>query len=126
MADIYDRGSWPPPEQNPLIRLFEREGEWVSNAELVAALGLSSRRSLGASYGGRSLLRRLGDGDTLIVERNWAFVAPYPMGNTGGQERIFSRKAMVLLSMNIQTVNAAAFRDWVATRIVGEVTDAQA
>lgn len=110
---IYDRSKWPNANNNPLIMLFEREGDWFSNTELLAALGYSSaKKSLIAQW--PTLAQQLGDGDTAIAERGLLLGDSRRQPRGGGVERYFSRKALVLIAMRAQTVNAAAFCDWLA------------
>lgn len=112
-ASIYDRSRWPTPASNPLIQLFERGDDWFSNSELLIALGYSTRKkSLIAQW--PTLAEQLGDTETSVAERGLATpnAARQPRG--GGVERYFSRKALVLIAMRAQTINAASFCDWLA------------
>ena len=109
---IYDRDAWPDPSANPLITILEREGEWISNAELLVALGYSScKKSLIAQW--PTLAEQLG-ADTIIAERGLAVPNAERQPRGGGRERYFSMKALVLIAMRAQTVNAVAFCDWIA------------
>lgn len=109
---IYDRAAWPHPSANPLIVLFERGDEWVSNSELLAALGyVSHKKSLIAQW--PSLAEQLG-ADTAVAERGLMIPDSSRQPRGGGVERYFNRKALVLIAMRAQTSTAAAFCDWLA------------
>lgn len=116
MMSAYDRSAWPDAERNPLVQLLRREDEWFSNAEILEALGYGgTKRSLISQW--PTLASQLGDDDTVVESRGVMFVDNKPQGRTGGLERKYSRKALVLIAMRAQTTNAAAFRDWVAARV---------
>ena len=112
--DIYDRSRWPSPESNPLVILLQRGDEWYSNKEIVAALGLAPKRAL-ISTTADKFSRELGPDDTALSGK-WGII---PSGKVNaansGSLRVFSRRALVLAAMRTNTVNAAAFRDWLAT-----------
>lgn len=124
MEDIYDRSKWPSPEANPLVLLLQRGDEWYSNKDIAVALGLTERRALlseVAPHFGRSLV----DEDTALILHG--LIVPTKgvrAANSGrGKTRLFSRRALVLAGMRTNTVNAAAFRDWLASRVAGEVAN---
>jgi prophage antirepressor-like protein len=118
MEDIYDRSKWPPADQNPLVLLLERGDEWYTNRELVLALGLTPNRAM-ISTGNPTFIRALGEGDTAVVSRGgYVYSDAIRAAHSGrGNNRLFSRRALVLAAMRTNTVNAAAFRDWLATSI---------
>lgn len=104
------------------MQLLLRGDEWYSNQEIVQALGLTSDRAL-LSNVAPTFRRALGESDAAIVSRG--LVVPglnVSAANTGGG-RVFSRRALVLAAMRTNTVNAAAFRDWMASRVAGEVAN---
>ena len=111
---IYDRSQWPAPEANPLVIMLNRGDEWFSNKELTAALGISGGRSILAQW--PTLIDQIGEQETL-VESRYGFLPRGDRGNHGGLARYYSRKAVVLIAMRAQTPVAAAFRDWVGSRI---------
>ncbi len=116
--DIYDRSGWPPPDDNPLIALLGRGDEWYDNEEVVAALGLTAKRALlsqGTIFG-----KQIGDGDTALMARDWIVPGKQVSRANAGRTRVFSRRAVVLAAMRTNTVNAAAFRDWIATMVARE------
>lgn len=114
---IYDRAAWPSPEANPLVILLQRGDDWYSNEEIVIALGLSAKRALlcNQTVFGQSLA----EDDTAIVGAGWLTPGKRVSASHSGQQRVFSRKALVLAAMRTKTVNAAAFRDWLAARSAG-------
>lgn len=116
--NIYDRSNWPSPEANPLLIMLKRGDEWYSNEEIVVALGLSRNRALicNSTIFGQSLAEE----DTAIVSRNHLTTTKSVTRSHGGQQRVFSRRALVLAAMRTNTVNAAAFRDWLATAAASE------
>lgn len=115
MDDIYDRSSWPSPADNPLVQMLERDEAWYSNEEIVTALGLTKGRALISN--GTIFKRQLAQGDTAMVSRGWTIPTESINRSHGGQRRVFSRRALVLAAMRTDTRNAAAFRDWIATRV---------
>lgn len=117
MSDIYDRAKWPPPEANPLVAMFQGGDDWIGNHELADALGLVNTTRGNKSVTGhyKDVLSYLGSDCSKLERQSFN-------GNRGTQERrFFSRKAVVLIAMRARTVNAAAFREWLATRVVEEV-----
>lgn len=117
---IYDRSRWPEPAANPLIVLLERDAEWYTNKEVVAALGADgSRKSIFAQW--PSLAQQLGDEHTAIISRGLLVPTAERQGRQGGQERCFSKKALIIIGMRAQTVNAAAFRDWIADGLAADI-----
>lgn len=69
------------------------------------------------------LREMVGEGETIVQARGVRYASPSPhLANQGG-ERLFSRKALVIICLRAQTPNAAAFRDWLASRIAGEVSN---
>lgn len=115
MEDIYDRSKWPSPEANPLVVMLQRGDEWYSNREIVQALGLSERRALLSR--GTIFSRQLDASDAAIKARGQVSPGVDFSASHGGQERVFSARALVLAAMRTNTVNAAAFRDWMASQI---------
>jgi hypothetical protein len=110
---IYDRSKWPSPEANPLVLMLRRGDHWYSNAEILAALGVGTlNRSLVSQW--PTLLDQIGANETTVQRRGWYEEAPTAQPRGGGQERYYSRKALVIIGMRAQTPNAAAFRDWLA------------
>jgi len=120
MNDIYDRTKWPSPESNPLVLLLQRGDEWYSNEELVRAFGLSADRALLSR--GTSLVKILRDNDAALVSRDELAHGKSIGRSHGGQQRVFNRRALILAAMRTNTVNAAAFRDWLASRMAEEVS----
>ena len=122
MTDIYDRSAWPPPESNPLVQMFERGDDWYSNKELNTALQPGSerqRRSVVSNW--PTLRNQLADEDSMVSDRHFSQSTVVPQGGTGGLSRYWSRKALIIIAMRAQTINAAAFRDWLAHRLAKEV-----
>lgn len=117
-ADIYDRSQWPSPQSNPLVLLLQRGDELYSNQEIVSALGLTPDRALLSSVA-PTFKQALADGDTAVTIRG--MLVPTSGLNRshsgGGNKRMFSRRALVLAAMRTNTVNAAAFRDWIASEM---------
>lgn len=115
MEDIYDRAKWPSPEVNPLVRMLLRGDEWYSNNEIATALELvntTKSKSVVGHY--RDLLGEIGPDDTKMVVDPAMVGSKHPV-------RVFSRKAMISICMRARTINARAFRDWLATKVAGEV-----
>lgn len=117
--DIYDRAGWPPPEQNPLVQLLRSGEEWFSNEQVAVALGLSAKRALVCNQ--TTLVRQLRDDDTAIESRSWLIPTKSISASHGGTLRLLSRRGVILAGMRTNTVNAAAFRDWLADQVAGEV-----
>lgn len=116
--DIYDRALWPSPDSNPLVRLILSADQWFSNEELVKAIGLSPKRALlstGTAFG-----RQIADDDAAIVSRDYLVPGKKVTRANGGTMRVFNRRALILAAMRAETINAAAFRDWMASRLAGE------
>jgi len=113
-TDIYDRSQWPTPASNPLVLLLQRGDEWYSNKEIVTALGLSAKRALISSSADR-FSREITSEDTLVSRRNVSIATSRVSSAHAGSTRMFSRRALVLAAMRTDTVNAAAFRDWLAS-----------
>lgn len=112
---IYDRTQWPEPQANQIIRLLESGREWFTNEEVVAALGLSAGRALLSN--GTSFAKTLRKDDAAIESRGWMTPTTSISRSNGGTVRLFSRRAVVLAGMRSETVAAAAFRDWLASRV---------
>lgn len=116
----HDRAAWPAPADNPLVLLLQRPDEWISNTELAEALEFTPQSRSKAVVGHyKDLDEELGKGETMLQKR----IDPK------GQPRLvrlYSKKAMVLICMRARTRNAAAFRDWLAARIVAQGADAAA
>ena len=74
---------------------------------------------------GPTFQRALADGDTAIEKRGQIIpVAGVNRANSGrGNVRLFSRRAVVLAAMRTNTVEAAAFRDWLATFVAKETAN---
>lgn len=110
---IYDRSKWPSHEANPLVLMLKRGDQWYSNTEILAGLGYGgANRSLVSQW--PTLLDQIGKTETTVEQLGWMSPAPQAQPRGGGQERFYSRKALVIIAMRAQTVNAAAFRDWLA------------
>ncbi|WP_296717799.1 hypothetical protein [Erythrobacter sp.] len=112
--DIYDRSLWPTPESNPIVILLKRGDDWYSNKEIVAALGLSPNRALLSNSAAR-FSREILPEDTAVAGRRGLVGTSRISAAHGGSERLFSRRGLVLAAMRTDTVNAAAFRDWLAS-----------
>jgi len=113
---IYDQSKWPNPEANPLVIMLERGDQWFSNTEINTALDPERRnknRSVIANW--PTLAEQLRDGDTMIEGRTFREPTNDRQGRTGGVSRYFSQRALILIIMRAQTINAAACRDWIAT-----------
>lgn len=113
---IYDRAGWPPPEHNPLVMIVKRGEALVPQRELLFALGMSRTTTLLAAW--PTLAEQLGDGQTYIESKH--YLTP-DTKRTGGLERYYTQKAVIIAGMRAQTSNAAAFRDWLATRTAREM-----
>tara|TARA_Y100000588_G_scaffold236481_1_gene250105 strand:+ start:112 stop:471 length:360 start_codon:yes stop_codon:yes gene_type:complete len=108
---IYDRTIWPAPEKNPLISMLRRGDEWYSNRELAEALELvntTKSKSVVGHY--KHLLEELGESETMLMVDEELTGNRHPA-------RFYSRKALVRVAMRSRTVNAEAFRDWMASQI---------
>lgn len=116
--DIYDRSNWPNHDANPLVIMLRRGDEWYSNEEIVAALGLTERRALMSNQ--TSFARTLVDGDSALVGRRRLTPSLRISNAHGGSQRVFSRRAVILAAMRTNTVNAAAFRDWLAGYVAAQ------
>lgn len=116
MTDIYDRSTWPPPEENPLVLLLRTDAQWFSNEQVVAALDLTPGRALLSS--GTIFRKQIRDDDAAIESRGYLIPGNTVNRSNGGALRVFSRRAVVIAGMRTETVNAAAFRDWLADQIV--------
>lgn len=119
--DIYDRTGWPAPASNPLVIMLQRGDEWYSNEEIVAALGLSAKRALLSE--GTIFKKQIRDDDAAVVSRGWLVPGKSVTRANGGTMRVFSRRALVLAAMRTETINAAAFRDWLASHAAGIADD---
>lgn len=114
--DIHDRSRWPTPQSNPILQLLLRGDDWYSNKEVVAALGLSPKRALLSNSAAR-FSREITREDTAVRGRLGVIHTATISPAHAGSERLFSRRALVLAAIRTDTVNAAAFRDWLATQI---------
>ena len=112
--DIYDRRFWPSPAANPLVNLFERDSDWYSNKEIVAALGLSATRPKALISQWPTLIDQIGEDNTALAERGLMLPTSERGRRAGGLERYYTKKALVLIAMRAQTTTAAAFRDCLA------------
>ena len=115
--NIYDRAGWPSPERNPLVQLLLRPEPWMSNGELATALGLvNTTRSKSVTGHWKSVTEELGKEETMFRVGD---------GVAASRQRVrcFSKKALVLTAMRARTINAAAFRDWLASRTAGEMAN---
>jgi len=117
---IYDRARWPSPETNPLVQMLLRGDEWISQGELVAALGLTPHRALLSQ--GTIFAEQIREDDAAIVGRTFLTTGTDVSRGNGGAQRVFSLRALVLAAMRTNTINAAAFRDWLASRTAEGVT----
>lgn len=117
MEDIYDRSKWPSPEANPLVQLVMRGDEWYSNKEVNAAFDVGRQGSKAGSpmSNFKQVIRVIGPSATLLDSRSRGLKRlDGSAAQHGGSARYYSRKALVLLAMRANTINAAAFRDWLA------------
>lgn len=112
---IYDRSTWPDPRANPLVLLFERGDHWYSNTEILTALGYEPRRSLISQW--PTLAEQLGEGETAVRNRGLLVIDDKRQPRTGGLERYFSRKALIIIAMRAQSANAAAFCNYIADAV---------
>lgn len=117
--DIYDRAAWPKPESNPLVQLLLSGDEWFTNEQIVTALGLSRNRALLSE--GTIFKRQIDDGDAGTVSRGWLTPGKKVTRSNGGTMRVFNRRALVIAAMRTDTLHAAAFRDWMATKLAEEL-----
>lgn len=116
---IYDRSNWPRHDSNPLILMFDRGDDWYSSTEINACIDpirATAKRSLISNW--PTLGEQIGDTETVLRSRDWLTSSAQPQGRTGGLERYYSRKAVLLIAMRAQSVNAAAFRDWLAEMVI--------
>lgn len=118
--DIYDRSRWPAADCNPLVVMLERNDLWYTNTEMVRALGVESSRPKALISQWPTLLQQIGEDHTALVSRGWITPTGERGKQAGGQERCFSREALVVIGMRAQTPNAAAFRDWIAEDLWSE------
>ena len=116
MTDIYDRALWPTPDANPLVKLMRRGDVWFSNFEVVTALGLSPSRALMAT--GTIFSRQIDTLDSAVMSRSYLTPGVGVNRSNGGSVRMFNRRAVVIAAMRTETINAAAFRDWMANLVV--------
>lgn len=124
MEDIYDRATWPPPESNPLVLMLRREEEWYTSREVNVALQPGRVKPKGSPMASiNQVLRIIGEDESIISSRLGQTTTTGSVRSVGGHERFFSRKAVVLIAMRASTSNAAAFRDWLATYVAGEVSN---
>lgn len=126
MEDIYDRSKWPSPEANPLVQLLLRGDDWYTNREINAALKPSrAGKPNGAPMADLAqTMRIIGEGHTVLRTPNGGVIATKANAAThGGTERLYSREALVMLAMRAKTINAAAFRAWLASRVAGEMAN---
>lgn len=116
--DINDRSVWPDPEDNPIVQMLARGDEWYSNLEVISALGLNEGRALISSLA-PAFQRSLAEGDTMATVRGMMLpVAQENRSHSGrGNAHFFNRRAVILAAMRTNTVNGAAFRDWMATEM---------
>lgn len=117
MEDIYDRSKWPPPEANPVVQMVMRGDDWYSNKEVNAAFDVGRKGSKAGSPMSnlKQVIRVIGEAETVIESRSFgAIQSSRAAFKDGGSARYYSRKALVLLAMRANTINAAAFRDWLA------------
>ncbi len=119
VMDIYDRSIWPSPDRNPLVRMLESGDEWFTNEQIVLALGLAQGRALMSK--GTIFQKQIAEGDAAIVSRGWLTPGTKISRSNGGSLRVFNRRALVMAAMRTDTVNAAAFRDWMASRLTSEL-----
>jgi prophage antirepressor-like protein len=121
MEDIYDKSKWPTAGGGLRLMLLSDQ-EWFTNEELVTYLGLSTTRAL-ISQSGPTFRRSLADGDTAVMVRGQIIPTSSvnPAHSGRGNVRLFSRRAVVLAAMRTNTVEAAAFRDWLATFVAKEM-----
>lgn len=101
--------------------MVERDAEWFSNGEIIAALGGKGGRHKSILAQWPTLAEQIGEEHTGIVARGTINLTTERRPSHGGQERVFSKKALILIGMRAQTANAAAFRDWLAEGLVVDV-----
>jgi len=126
MNDIYDRSKWPTAEQNPLVQLLLRGDEWYTNRDINAAFDPArAEKPNGAPMADLAqTMKIIGEGHSAIRTAGGGYrVTKANAAAHGGTERIYSREALVMLAMRANTVNAAAFRAWLASRVAGEVAN---
>ena len=119
--NIHDRSNWPRPGSNPLVLMLQRGDDWYSNKEINVALDGNRAPSRSPLASWPKLREMLEDGDTVLDGRFFASFELAPRQNTGGTARYFSRKAFVLICLRAQSVNAAAFRDWLSGQIAASI-----
>lgn len=115
MTDIYDRSKWPASDDNPLVLMLKRSDQWYSNEEIVSSLGLSKTRSLLSQE--TAFKDQIRESDTGIEDGDGIILTNRIASSHSGKRRMFNRRALVIACMRTNTVNAAAFRDWMATQI---------
>lgn len=120
MKDINDRSKWPSPEANPLVQLLLRRDYWYTNKEINLALDPNRpKKPSGAPMADlKQVMKIIGEGHSMIrtARGSWR-VTDAPAMKHGGIERVYSREALVLIGMRANTVNAAAFRAWLSSRV---------
>lgn len=113
--DIYDRAGWPPPDENPILKLLQSGEDWIENVDVVVAIkgpdASPNQLPVGETV---DAVGDLGE-ETRLIERESV------NGRRGLRIRVYSKKGLVLIAMRARTLNAAAFRDWLADRMVEEI-----
>lgn len=123
MDDIYDRSKWPTPEANPLVQLLLRGDEWYTNREINAAFDPArADKPNGAPMANLAqVMRVIGDGHSMLRRPFGQMMVTKANARAhGGTERFYSREALIMLGMRANTINAAAFRAWLASRVAEE------
>lgn len=98
--------------------MLARGDEWYSNREVVRALGLSSKRALLST--GTTFSKQIREFDAGIAGRHYLLPSNEVSSSNGGTQRVFHRRAVITAAMRTDTINAAAFRDWLADWAAGE------
>lgn len=123
MKDIYDRSKWPTPEANPLVQLLLLGDDWYTNKEINLALDPERpEKPRGAPMADlKQTMKVIGEDHSAIrtARGTWRITAA-PAHAHGGTERVYSREALILIGMRANTVNAAAFRAWLSSRVSEE------
>lgn len=107
-----NRALWPSPQENPIVALVLGDREWISNREVADAIGLGNAKgnvSVQAHFPG--LIEDL-TGDTRLMP------TPGEPWQKPRQFRAFNKRAIIHIAMRARTANSAAFRDWIAHRIL--------
>lgn len=89
----------------------------MTNNELATALELvNTTRSKSVVGHYKNLLDEIGESETKLVVGD-------PLVAHKHKVRMYTKKALVRIAMRSRTINAEAFRDWLASRVAAEVTN---